>query len=288
MCYGNKQNPWWNDETQFLHEKRMVIVKKLKKTDYDKNELKIIKNRLHAIKKKYKKNHRLNLNRQLMIENRINKLKFWRILNYSLTKKVEPNIHIDKIRKEFENLFNQKLLSDEGKERQAKLDLDNLINNNQNAPRIDVEVDIDTIYSIINGMSNGKMAGHCGVSADMIKSLSFKYKINPDDLVHEYSPMVKIIYNLIKIIIHKNVFPTNFNISIIIPLLKDLTKSKSDITNIRPISISNYLANIYEKFILKKIDARYAQSKKQFGFSRNCSCSHAVYVLLEKLKYISK
>jgi hypothetical protein len=85
--------------------------------------------------------------------------------------------------------------------------------------------------------------GHCGVSADMIKSLSFKYKINPDDLVHEYSPMVKIIYNIIKIIIHKNnVFPTNFNISIILPLLKDLTKSKSDITNIRPISISNYLA----------------------------------------------
>jgi phage-related protein len=43
------------------------------------------------------------------------------------------------------------------------------------------------------------MAGHSSVSADMIKSLSFKYKIKPKHLVHEYSPMVKIIYNIIKV-----------------------------------------------------------------------------------------
>jgi hypothetical protein len=40
-----------------------------------------------------------------------------------------------------------------------RIDLDNLINKNQNAPRNDVEVYFDTIYSIINRMSNGRMAG---------------------------------------------------------------------------------------------------------------------------------
>ena len=73
-----------------------------------------------------------------------------------------------------------------------------------------------------------------------------------------------------------------------IPLIKDPGKSRSDLNNIRPISISGYLSNIYERFILSMIDQKYTQSEKQFGFDKNCSCSHAVFVLMETLKYIKK
>ena len=50
------------------------------------------------------------------------------------------------------------------------------------------------------------------------------------------------------------VVPTNFNnIHIFIPIIKDKTKSPNDSSNLRPISISNTLAQIFERLIKLKI-----------------------------------
>ncbi len=70
-----------------------------------------------------------------------------------------------------------------------------------------------------------------------------------------------------------------------IPLVKDEKLSSADLGNLRPLSISTCLANIFEKVMLRIIDNKYKQSNKQFGFRTNASCSHAVYILKETLKY---
>jgi hypothetical protein len=157
----------------------------------------------------------------------------------------------------------------------------------------EIEVDEYKIESIIKNMSNGKMAGHCGVSADMIKCLTFKTKTqnqveHEQTLVTPPNTIVKTIKLILDVIFKFNVFPKDFNLSIMIPLIKDPSKSRSDLNNIRPISISGYLSNIYERLILSMVDQRHKQPEKQFGFNKNCSCSHAVFVLMETLKYIKK
>jgi hypothetical protein len=53
--------------------------------------------------------------------------------------------------------------------------LNDLLSLNINHDRKDVEVDMDVVQSIIMDMKNGKMAGDCGVSADMIKSFISKH-----------------------------------------------------------------------------------------------------------------
>lgn len=78
--------------------------------------------------------------------------------------------------------------------------------------------------------------------------------------------------------------PFNFNIAIIKPLVKDDKKSNSDINNIRPISVSDTITNIYESLILEKLNQSMPNNDKQFGFKSNSSCAHAVFVLQESIK----
>jgi hypothetical protein len=149
------------------------------------------------------------------------------------------------VKNEFEKTFNEKLVPNAENERKAKIELERLLEIGKDIPRNDIEIDPFKIESIIEKMSNGKMAGHCGVTSDMIKCLAFNTKPRePNELIREPNTIVKVIEMILKIIIEKNVFPEN--LSIMLPIVKDPAKSKSDLNNIRPISISNYLANIYD------------------------------------------
>ena len=76
----------------------------------------------------------------------------------------------------------------------------------------------------------------------------------------------------------------NSNTAIIKPLIKDQTKSYSDLNNIRPISISDTFCTLLEKILLKEIDKVHINNQKQFGFKANSSCSHAVFTLTEAIK----
>lgn len=70
-----------------------------------------------------------------------------------------------------------------------------------------------------------------------------------------------------------------------IPLLKDISKANDDVANI---SISESLAGIFERIMLKKIDLLIEKDNKQFGFVSGSSCSHPVFVMSELIKYIKK
>lgn len=52
--------------------------------------------------------------------------------------------------------------------------------------------------------------------------------------------IVKRIKLILDVIFKFNVFSKDFNLSIMIPLIKDPSKSRSDLNNIRLISISDY------------------------------------------------
>ena len=77
--------------------------------------------------------------------------------------------------------------------------------------------------------------------------------------------------------------PKNFNVSIINPILKDQQKSTEDINNIRPISISNCLSQIFEKLILINSPNLTITHRNQFGFKRKTSCNHAIFTLKETI-----
>ena len=78
------------------------------------------------------------------------------------------------------------------------------------------------------------------------------------------------------------IVPDGLNLSVIKPIIKDETKENNDISNIRPIAISDSLANLYERIILKEIKKDHTDNKKRFGFKEVSSCAHAVEVVFNQ------
>ena len=63
--------------------------------------------------------------------------------------------------------------------------------------------------------------------------------------------------------INHQIIPDGFNLSVIKPIIKDEKKESNDLSNIRPIAISDSLANLYERIILKEIKKDHKDNKKQ-------------------------
>ena len=88
-------------------------------------------------------------------------------------------------------------------------------------------------------------------------------------------------------ILRHGVIPTDFNVSIIRPIIKDHGKSSEDVGNLRPISVSNTLSQIFERILMNKMPELHRTHRNQFGFKRSISTTHALFTFKETVvKYV--
>ena len=81
------------------------------------------------------------------------------------------------------------------------------------------------------------------------------------------------------------VLPDELNITHIVPIKKDKKKSINDINNLRPISISNTLAQIFERLLLYKMNVITKTHENQFGYKNKISCTHALFTFKETVSH---
>ena len=134
--------------------------------------------------------------------------------------------------------------------------------------RSEVRVSEEDISQILDNLKSGKAPGLNGLAAEAFK----------------YGKCTQLIF-LIQLIIAKmfrhNVIPHLFNVGLIMPIVKDSEEDPNNIANIRPITISDTIANIYERVLLKEMDRVWPNIGKQYGFKKHSSCSHAIFTLRE-------
>ena len=75
-----------------------------------------------------------------------------------------------------------------------------------------------------------------------------------------------IIFKLFYYIFQFSIIPKDFNITHIVPIIKDLNKPSNSINNLRPISISNTFAQIFERILLHKLPILKQTHQNQFGY----------------------
>ena len=92
---------------------------------------------------------------------------------------------------------------------------------------------------ILKKLRNGKRAGFSGVTYEM-----FKYTFG-----HNWE-LIDLLCELFSDMLNSGDLPYLFNITIMIPLIKDHKKELDDPNNLRPISISDAISNIFEMLIL--------------------------------------
>lgn len=102
---------------------------------------------------------------------------------------------------------------------------------------------------------------------------------------HGGKALAIVVCAIITKIVNLSYAPRNLNIGIVFPIIKDSKKSANDINNTRPITISDTLATIFEKYMLEVINNLWDDVELQFGFKKNCSTNHAIFMLRETLVY---
>jgi hypothetical protein len=198
---------------------------------------------------------------------------FWREVKKMRRIKQLINIPIDKIKKQYKDLFNSSNFPDPQRDKEEEEELKKLIDeykkNNPNDDEIKIKEDV--LEKIIKNLKNGKATGFSGVSNEMLKN--GWNKITSTVLKQMYEWMI-----------NTGSIPKLFNISILKPLIKDESKASDNLNNLRPLSISDIYTNVFEKLLLLEVQIDHPDHDKQFGFRANASCGHANFILSEIVK----
>ena len=134
---------------------------------------------------------------------------------------------------------------------------------------------LDQLDMILKNLKSSNVRGHDSISYSLLKNItSIKFKLLLLDFFNQF--------------LITGTIPSKLNYSLIKPILKDQNKSTDDKNNIRPLSISNSLAQIFERLILINSPLLNKSHKNQFGFKIITSCNHAIFTLKETIIHYTK
>jgi hypothetical protein len=157
-------------------------------------------------------------------------MKYWRKCKIKCQYKIEPKINQEKAAEHFYEFFKAEQST---KNSQMCENYQLHIANNEASTR-------ETMKKIISELKNNKSPGYHGISNE-----HFKYADNED--------INEVICQMLENMVRFNIVPSNMNIGIIRPIVKDVIKSHQDLNNTRPITISETIPNIIEKNLLEEV-----------------------------------
>ncbi len=172
---------------------------------------------------------------------------------------------------EYEKLFNKPFESKVDKDK-IRREFDELLKNAVNEEEILMEQ--ETIETIIGSLKNGKSNGYYGISNEMVK-----YAMNKGN--KRIATCYTILFNKI---FESGTVSKNFNISIIKPIIKD-NKMPSNKSNLRPVVVSDISDICFERAVAHVLRKQCKTNHRQFGFKKLSSCAHAIFVLIQSIKY---
>ncbi len=272
--YGFKSNgkSWWDETCTMLFQKMIDAFKQFASNGNLEEDYEKFKQFRRDFNNQKKFNKKLRRNKQLKNLNDLFKLDreaFWRRIKSMSKKSKKVTAKIEKLEEWFKKQFTERHEINKLEEETNQKLVDEFIKSHESTI-FDIVIDKNDIVDALKAMKNGKSVGTHGISYE-----NLKYAAN-DEVVD----MIHVLFT--KMINHK-VLPKDFNVSIIKPLLKDVTKPANDLGNTRPVAISNALPNLFETILLNHLNRDHVDSPNQFGFKPDSSCNHAGYVLKEAI-----
>jgi hypothetical protein len=198
-----------------------------------------------------------------------NKQKFWNNIQVKRSSRVEIDIPLEELKRSYEENFNKITQSQASRDKEEKM-----AKVVQQYAKIvakkskKVKISPKRIREILLKLKNNKAPGHSKTTNEM-----FKYCA--DTMV----PFV--ISKILENMLNNHYCPGELNIGVITTIIKDSKASCQEISNTRPITLSDPLSNVIEMLILENINKKGSIHKFQYGFRSKNSCMHAVFHLNE-------
>jgi hypothetical protein len=272
--YGIKAKEWWCVTLQdYMLQMRQAYVE-YKNAGFcpSLKEKYVELKRLFRCRKRY--NIRLKRDKNVKKLDELFKLdrdSFWRKIKSSQMVKQIIEMPLAQATEEYKELFNVPFPSKCDKTL-IENELNELLKEKDETP---IVVEHEEVKKIIKELKNGKATGYHGISNEMVK-----YALNENnEKIVEYFTII------FQKMIDSAVVPDECNISIIKPIVKDNKKRSNNKSNLRPVAVSNVSDSMYEKVVALVVRKQCKTNDKQFGFKKNSSCSHAIFVLKQVIKY---
>lgn len=272
-----KKKRWWDEEMTYIKQQINAAYVRRKEANFEcgeyNNDYKTLRRHFRSKQREKIKLSQKRIVKKLEILLKKNKTEFWQEMKKNKKKGESVNIKTEQLKEAFSDLFNNKIIETSNHEFMNKIEAEVIAHQEKiGKSKIDYQIDVKELAMIIKSLRNNKSVGKAEISNEMIKNGGEKYLL----------VCVKII---IEKIVQFGVMPKMFNVGKIIPILKDEKLNSDDINNIRPITISDALANIFEKVVLCEIEKKQKDHNLQFGFKKNSSCNHAIFVLKETANF---
>ena len=133
----------------------------------------------------------------------------------------EVNLPIEKIKEEFETLFNSKLVVNSTQENEANKKIKEFLAANSNTENLNIDrivIETSTIKSIIDKLPFNNSGGQSGLTNQLMK-------------VSAIEETIQILKHTIQEMIDSAYFPDNFNTAQMFALVKDSKKDSADPNN---------------------------------------------------------
>jgi hypothetical protein len=271
-----KKKKWWDEEMTYLKQQVNAAYIRYCESNFQsmelENDLKVLRRHFRSRQREKEKLSQKGTQRKLEYLFRKDRQGFWKALNKKKNKTESVNVGIERLKSSFEDLFNKKIVDNSNGEH-----LERIISEVKSHStfigdeRLEFSIDNAEFEMVVKSLKNSKSVGFAEISNEMIKyggsSLSYIIKL------------------ILEKIIQYGKIPHFFNVGKIIPLIKDDKKDAHDLNNVRPITISDSLTNVFEKVVLLEIEKTHKEHSSQFGFKKNSSCNHAVFVLKETVNF---
>ena len=269
-----KRNEWWSEEMERAKKYRNIcfIIFRIFRTDEYRQRFsqarKNFKIQMKIEKKKVEnaKAARLNMHFRLI---------YWKTVKKLRSNKVKPSVDLEKLTAHFSKLLVEENINSANAnyDKECSTTVMREYNRLKNL-RGNHIVDEEEICNILKSLRNNKAVGHLGVSNEMIKYAR-----------SEFVP--KILTQIMNVAINTNTMPECFNVGLLTPIIKDEFGDTSCLNNIRPITISDTIANVFELYIKKRLQ-QVEVDTNQMGFRKKASTSHAIFTFREGQRHLKE
>ena len=271
---SNKKVIFW-----FTNELKLLKTKMIRLRFYDNNGLN--RNELRQLKKKFKKIIKRNIklyqnNEYYKIDKLLkekNSAQFFKKVKF-LSNNNDTKIDLSEVEvmKHYESIFNEEVNVDI----LIKTDIMTRIKDIKIENYTGLQLSSSELKLALKQNNISKTIGNDGMNSYMLDNCNIYMKEN-------------IILPFFNQIFEFGIIPLNFNVSHIIPIIKDKKKPSNLLNNLRPISISNTFAQTFERLILLKIPEINNTHNNQFGYKKKTSCTHAIFAFKETIiKYLEE
>ena len=275
-----KSKSWWDKKLNRYKNKikRMTLKNNkngIKRARY-KNKIKELKYKFRKLQRQKIATEKANQGLKLAKLEKTNKKKYWHEMKKIMKSNVRPELNINEATKTFFDLFNTTINQSEENKLKNKNAKDKNIEYRNKIKDIGThKISLSTVEEIIKNLRNGKANGNSEISNEAIK-----YSNNTKVLI--------LVRGILEKIINFGYIPKQFNIGVIHPIIKNANGDLKSSNNIRPITVSDVLCNIFERYILRCIEKSHIEPDQQYGFKANSSCQHALYVFKETIQHYTK